>query len=142
MIEICFVCTGGTCRSFMAERIAKKLAKEMKVKDVKFSSAGVYSKGEPTAKNACLALKELGFDGKGKKSNKLKKIKPECLYVTVTNEHKRFIDSKKVLSFEDLAGKVVDPYGQDLETYKLSAQKIKQNVEILLRKIENLRGEL
>lgn len=142
MIEICFVCTGGTCRSFMAERIAKKMAKTKKIMDVKFSSAGVMSKGEPSATNACLALKKLGYDGKQKKSRLLKKTKPECLYVTVTNDHKRFVNCSKVLSFEELAGKVIDPYGQDLETYIKSAKKIEENVELLLNKIQNLRGVL
>lgn len=142
MIEICFVCTGGTCRSFMAERIAKKMAKDKKIKDVKFSSAGVMSKGEPSATNACLALKSLGYDGRQKKSVLLKKIRPNCLYVTVTDDHKRFINSKKVLSFEELSGKVVDPYQQDLETYIKSAKKIEENVEMLLNKIQNLRGDL
>ncbi len=142
MIEICFVCTGGTCRSFMAERIAKKMAKDKKIKDVKFSSAEVYSKGEPSAKNACEALSTLGYDGRKKKSVLLKKIKPNCLYITVTNDHKCFVNSKKLLSFEDLAGKVIDPYGQDLETYIQSAKLIEQNVKMLLNKIENLRGDL
>lgn len=142
MIEICFVCTGGTCRSFMAERIAKKMAKDKKLKEIKFSSAGIFSKGEHVEKNACQALYKLGYDGKKKKSATLKRIKPECLYVVVTNQHKTYVKSNKVLSFEDLAGKVTDPYGQDLETYVKTAKLIEQNIEILLNKIENLRGEL
>lgn len=142
MIEICFVCTGGTCRSFMAERIAKKMAKDKKMKNVKFSSSGIFSEGEMSAQNACDALSSLGYDGKKKKSVPLKKIKPNCLYIAVTNDHKRFIKSNRVLSFEDLAGKVVDPYGRDLETYIQSAKHIEQNVEMLLNKIENLRGDL
>ncbi len=140
MIEICFVCTGGTCRSFMAERIARKMAKDRKMKNIKFSSVGIFSKGEVSAKNACDALKKLGYDGRKKKSSPLKKIKPNCLYVTVTNDYKRFINSKKIISFEDLAGKVIDPYQQDLEIYEKCAGLIEQNVEMLLNKIENLRG--
>ena len=54
MIEICFVCTGNTCRSIMAERIAKKMAKQRKIKDVKFSSAGIYANGENISQNASL----------------------------------------------------------------------------------------
>lgn len=142
MIEICFVCTGGTCRSFMAERIARKMAKDRKLKDVKFSSAGLFSKGEPSARHACEVLAKLGYDGRKKRSVSFKKINPNCLYVVVTNDHKRFIQSDKVISFEDLAGKVNDPYQQDLEIYEKCAKLIEQNVEMLLSKIENLRGEL
>ena len=64
------------------------------------------------------------------------------MYVVVTNDHKRFIQSDKVISFEDLAGKVIDPFQQDLEIYEKCAKLIEQNVEMLLSKIENLRGEL
>ncbi len=140
MIEICFVCTGNTCRSIMAERIAKKMAKQRKIKDVKFSSAGIYANGENISQNASLVLKKLGYDGRARKSVKLKKIKPETIYIAVTNEHKRFIDSKKVLSFEDFAGVVGDPYGQSLEIYEKSAHQIEKNVEMLLDKINLLRG--
>lgn len=142
MIEICFVCTGNTCRSIMAERIAKKKLKERNLKDLKLSSAGIYATGENITENAKLALKSLGYDGRNRKSVQLKKVKPNCLYVTVTNDHKKFINSKKVMSFEDLAGKVIDPYGQDLNTYLKTAKEIERNVEMLLNKIENLRGEL
>lgn len=126
----------------MAERIAKKIAKNRKIGDVKFSSAGIKATGENITENAKLALKSLGYDGRNRKSVRLKKIKPNCLYVAVTNDHKKFINSKKVISFEDLAGKVIDPYGQDLETYIKSARLIEKNILLLFDKIGNLRGEL
>lgn len=140
MIDICFVCTGNTCRSFMAERIAKKMAKARKMTDIKFSSAGVRAKGDMSTENACKALKALGYDGRKRKSVLLKKTKPDCIYITATNDHKPFVDAKNVMSFEDLAGKVIDPYGQDLETYVTSAKLIEQNVKLLLDKIQSMRG--
>lgn len=142
MIEICFVCTGNTCRSVMAERIAKKMAKERKLKNIKFSSAGIYAKGDNISENASIVLKKLGYDGRKRKSVKLSKTKPNVIYVAVTNDHKRFIDSKKCLSFEELAGGVCDPYGQDLKVYEKTAKQIEENVKVLLNKIENLRGVL
>lgn len=142
MIEICFVCTGNTCRSIMAERIAKRLAKNKRLKDLKFSSAGIYATGENITPNAQAALKQLGYDGRNRKSVKLSKIKPSTIYITVTNDHKRFVNSKKVLSFEEIAEKINDPYGQTLEIYLETAKQIEKNVEILLNKIENLRGVL
>ena len=140
MIEICFICTGNTCRSVMAERIAKKMAKTKKIKDVKFSSAGVRANGENITKGAVYALKSLGYDSRKRKSVQLKNVKPNVVYVTVTNDHKKFVNSKRVLSFEDLAGKVCDPYGQGFDVYETTAKQIEKNVEMLLNKIENLRG--
>lgn len=140
MIEICFVCTGNTCRSVMAERIAKKMAKNKNLNDVKFSSAGIYAKGDNISDFASKALKNLGYDGRNRKSVKLKKIKPTTIYVAVTHDHKKFINAKRILCFEELAGKVYDPYGQTYEIYEDTAKQIEKNVEILLEKIKNLRG--
>lgn len=141
MIEICFVCTGNTCRSVMAERIAKKMAKRKKIEDIKFSSAGISTNAENITENASKALKKSGYDGRNRKSVQLK-TKNNVVYVAVTNEHKKFIDSKNVLSFDDLSGKVVDPYGQSLEVYLKTVKEIEKNIEILLEKIQNLRGVL
>jgi protein-tyrosine-phosphatase len=126
----------------MAERIAKKMAKSSGMKDVKFSSCGLRAKKENITENASKALKALGYDGRDRKSVLFKKPKPKVLYVTVTNQHKQYVDSKSVLSFEDLAGGVTDPYGQDLETYLKTAKQIEDNVSILLEKIKKLRGEI
>lgn len=141
MIDICFVCTGDTCRSVMAERIAKKMAKDRKLKEIKFSSAGLFANGQNIADNAKKALKTLGYDSRNRKSVKLTKIKPNTIYVAVTNDHKRFINSKKVICFDELAGSVPDPYGCDDTVYLETAREIEKNVDILLDKIENLRGE-
>lgn len=140
MIELCFVCTGDTCRSVMAERIARKKAKERKL-DCKFSSAGIYAKKENISENAVKALKLLGYDGRDRKSVKLGKPKPNVLYVCVTEAHKAYVKTQKVISFKDLYGEVPDPYGQPLENYIQSARQIEKNVDVLLDKIERLRGE-
>lgn len=141
MIDVCFVCTGNTCRSVMAERIARKLAKLKKIKDVKFSSAGIYANGEDITDGAVYALKKLGYDGRKRKSVKLSKIKPNTIYVAVTKDHEKFINSKKCLCFDELAGTVDDPYGQSFDIYLKTAKQIEKNVEVLLDKIRNLRGE-
>lgn len=142
MIEICFVCTGNTCRSVMAERIARKMAKNKGLKNLKFSSAGLRADGKQITDNAKAALKKLGYDGRPRKSVKLSKILPNTIYVTVTDDHKKFINSKKVISFSELWGEIDDPYRQNLDVYEKAARQIEKNVEVLLEKIQNLRGEL
>ncbi len=142
MIEICFVCTGNTCRSVMAERIARKMAKNKGLKNLKFSSAGLRADGKQITDNAKAALKKLGYDGRPRKSVKLSKILPNTIYVTVTDDHKKFINSKKVISFSELWGEIDDPYRQNLDVYEKAAKQIEKNVEVLLEKIQNLRGEL
>lgn len=139
-MEIVFVCTGNTCRSIMAERIAKKMAKERKMEGVKFSSCGVDARRENIAKNAQIALKEYGYDGRDRKSVKLKKLKPSAIYVATNSALKKFL-GKNCISFADLYGDVVDPYGQGEDVYKITARLIEKNVEVLLDKIEKMRGE-
>ncbi len=141
MIEICFVCTGNTCRSVMAERIARKKAKTRKMKDIKFSSAGLFANGENISSNAKIVLKKLGYDSRNRASVKLKKTKPKTIYVAVTKQHKNFISSPKVICFDELAGEVSDPAGFDEQVYLKTAKEIEQNIDILLKKIEKLRGE-
>lgn len=140
MIEICFVCTGNTCRSPMAERIARKMAKAKKMKDIKFSSAGIFAKGDNISEKAVLTLKKMGYDSRSRKSVLLKKTKPNVIYVALTDDHKKYIPAKRVISFEELSGAVPDPYGQDIEVYEKTAKEIEKNIEVLLEKIEKLRG--
>lgn len=141
MIDICFVCTEDTCRSVMAERIARKMAADRKL-DYTFTSAGLFATGENISENAKLALKQLGYDYSDRKSVKLSKIKPKTLYVCVTKIHADMIKGGKVISFSSLAGDVVDPYGQPLDTYIKAAKQIEKNVELLLNRIEKLRSEI
>ncbi len=141
MIEICFVCTGATCRSVMAERIARKKASALGIKDISFSSAGLCASGQDISQNAAKALEMLGYDGSGGKATKLAE-RPNVVYVAVTAEHKKHIKSQKCISFEELFAKVDDPFGKDLESYVQTAKLIEKNVDILLEKIKLLRGEL
>ena len=139
-MEVCFVCTGNTCRSIMAERIAKKMAKERGIKDIKFSSCGVDARKENIAVNAKRALKELGYDARDRKSVKLKKIKENVLYVAMTSSLKRYL-GKRCISCDELYKAVDDPYGREEESYRITARMLEKNIEVLLNKIEKLRGE-
>lgn len=141
MISICFVCTGNTCRSVMAERLMKKHLKEMKVKDVKVCSKGLRALGDNIAENAKLALKDKGAQCTNRKSKKLGKIEPKTIYVTMTDAQKSQIASKNVISYSDLIGRqVCDPYGQDLQAYKACCDQLDEGTKVLINKILKWRG--
>ena len=56
-MKVCFICTGNTCRSVMAERLMKKELKTLGINDIKVTSKGLNATGENIAGNAKIALK-------------------------------------------------------------------------------------
>ena len=62
-MKILFVCSGNTCRSPMAEAIARRLAEERGLADVEVSSAGTGAvAGAPISDGALLVGIENGLD--------------------------------------------------------------------------------
>ncbi|HBF15400.1 MAG TPA: hypothetical protein DDW30_06930, partial [Clostridiales bacterium] len=72
--RVLFVCTGNTCRSPMAEAVARHLLEERRlalpetiraltVPEFEVSSAGLYAtEGDPITENAVRALEEVGIE--------------------------------------------------------------------------------
>lgn len=62
-IRVLFVCTGNTCRSAMAEAIARDIAQERGLTDIEFGSAGTAAwEGAPASDGALLVCLERGTD--------------------------------------------------------------------------------
>ena len=140
MIKICFVCTGNTCRSIMAERLMKKAIKEKNIADVKVSSKGLCASGENIAENAKKALKQFKALASNRKSVKLKKTDKDTLYVVMSQGMKERVASERVITMSSLVGHdILDPYGQNLQVYIETAREIIKAIEILIEKIVNWR---
>ena len=140
-IKICFVCTGNTCRSIMAERLFKKIIKDRKIKGLKASSRGINAKNENISENAKIVLKEYGASDRDRKSIQLGKIDPGTLYVAMTDKIKCGINGR-VISMKDLLGTdVLDPFMQDLDVYRETARELVNGIDILLSKILNVRSK-
>lgn len=135
MKKILFVCTGNTCRSPMAEGILNKLAGERNL-DVFAKSAGISAaEGSPASVNSVKACEEIGVDISGHRSTQLTN---QMFYeadevVPMTKTHQiimqdAFKNREKILPALD----VPDPFGGDLEEYRLCRNRIKEKIEELL----------
>ena len=127
------VCTGNTCRSPMAEGIARALAKEKKLDDLKFSSAGTMAgDGVPATDHAIAVAAHWNIDISGHRSRLLTRalIRKADLILGMEPEHidrileiDRSANSKTYLikgfpqPFDRAQGKIDDPIGLSLEYY-------------------------
>lgn len=142
MDKILFVCTGNTCRSPMAAALFNKLAKEKKL-PVTADSAGIAAQdGDPASLNAVLASKESGAE---LSRHRAKKVTPELLesavrVYTMTDSHRKLLQASYP-SFnskvEVLGGGIPDPFGGDLDVYRICRTAILKSLEQILTLYEN-----
>ncbi len=140
-MKIVFVCTGNTCRSPMAEAIAKRLIKDKGIEGVQVSSYGlnVNPFENETDKKAVDALKSLGIPARKKKSKQLsaRVLNSADYIITMTAAQKATLPYKTAYTVDELsgAGDIPDPYGGSPEVYELTAFKLKIAVETIIAKI-------
>ena len=154
-LRVCFVCTGNTCRSPMAEAVTHAIAqknvaslpesiKAFTVPRIEADSAGLYPvQGEPISHGACAALERDGvqptpdhdYHNHRARLLALQQVERADLLVGMTSRHAMEL----LLRFPQAASKIVcmpeeiaDPYGGDEEAYFTCLQQIKKGVQILL----------
>lgn len=153
--RICFVCTGNTCRSPMAQAVANDLAGAAKdslpsvfrnavMPAFEAYSAGLYANdGEPIATNAVMALENaavsptLAHDYHTHRAHTLTEQEAETydLLVGMTSAHAMEL----LMRFPHLAQRITrmpqeisDPFGGDLACYQTCLSQITDGVKALL----------
>lgn len=146
--RVCFVCTGNTCRSPMAQAVANALLNtpefQRAKRQIRAHSAGLYAvAGDPISPNAVLALERAGItptpscDYHAHRAHTLSQEEAERydLLVGISESHVMEL----ILRFPALTSRVTvlappvsDPYGSDLARYEDALSDIVTGVRRLL----------
>ncbi|MEO8578615.1 MAG: low molecular weight protein arginine phosphatase [Gemmatimonadales bacterium] len=148
-MNILFVCSGNTCRSAMAESLARKIADRRGIKDLNVSSAGTNAwDNTPATDEALLVGMERGLDLTGHRARKLTSaiVSEADLIFVMTPGHleqvKQLGGRGKVHVIDEYASGtsnqgITDPYGGNLEAYRETADTLEREIEKLFDRLES-----
>lgn len=145
MKKIIFVCTGGTCRSPMAEHLLKHKLKQAGIlpKQYAVSSAGIMANlVEHINPNTVAVLKENGINvrlnTKARQLNK-KMVTNSTTLIAINPEHKDWIRNlPNVYCLSDFIPEMIvpDPFGLDITYYRLTYDMLNKATDVLLQLIQ------
>jgi len=153
MKKIVFVCSGNTCRSPLAEAIAKEVLRGRVDFELAIASAGTSAQeGSPASRNSIEIAERHGLDLSGHRSRLLSReiLHDADLIVTMGVRHREAveeIDPESVEStflltnFSDAHdGDVPDPIGSDLAIYERTYLVMRECIESMAQKLHNFDG--
>lgn len=140
-MNLLFVCSGNTCRSAMAEALAKKIARRRGLEDMSLSSAGTNAWDNSTATDEALLVgMERDIDLTSHRARKLTPAivsEADLIFVMTPGHVEQVVQlggRGKVHVIDEYASGVpnrgiTDPYGGDLDAYRQTADVLERELE-------------
>lgn len=150
-MKIMFICTGNTCRSAMADGLAKKVIKDKNL-NIEVYSAGIFAMaGEHASYNSVAIMKEYDVDIALHKATSIEEsnIENMDLILCATKTHKaeliaRYNNLKeKIFTMKEYAGldnngtdmDIKDPWGYSIDTFRICAAEISLCIDKIIERI-------
>lgn len=150
-MHLLFVCTGNTCRSPMAETIARRLLEERQLHEVTVGSAGTNAwPDSPASDGALLVAMEHGSDLAPHRARPLSAdlVAAADLILTMGPHHLERAEALGGAGRAHLltayAGgvprPVSDPFGGDLEVYRATYRELEREIGAILDQLARQRA--
>ena len=147
-MHVLFVCTGNTCRSAIAEAVARRDVTERGLTNLVFSSAGSSAwDGAPASDGALLVGIERRIDLSSHRSRQLNReiVDAADLILAMGPHHVERVEALggagKSWMLSDYAERssagrsIVDPFGGGLEAYRATADELEGYIVAVLERI-------
>lgn len=131
---IIFVCTGNTCRSPMAEVMFKSMLADSRLDDWYVCSRGISAyPGQPANENAARVMREMGCDLSSHRAANLTDSERDMadVFACMTADHAAALRMAGINESKIEVLNVADPFGGDLEVYRMAAAQIKRKLEVV-----------